>query len=54
MVAVREQVRRRPGLYLTGSIVAGTGLAAVVADARTVAAAVLAAQLTGRSVRDVG
>ncbi len=39
MDAVRSEVVRTAGLHLTGSLVAGTGLAAVVADARRVAAA---------------
>ena len=43
MDAVRSRVEQAGGLYLTGSVVAGTGLAAVVADARKVAAAVVAA-----------
>jgi len=37
MNGLRERVAARPGLRLTGSLVAGTGLAAVVADARAVA-----------------
>ena len=41
MDGVRHQVAQRPGLSLTGSVVAGTGLAAVVADARNVAGAVI-------------
>lgn len=43
MDAVRAKAGELPGLQLTGSVVAGTGLAAVVADARRVAAAVVAA-----------
>jgi len=37
MSALRAQVATQPGLYLSGSMVAGTGLAAVVADARSTA-----------------
>lgn len=43
MDAVRGAVSRADGLHLTGSVVAGTGLAAVVADARRVAAGIVAA-----------
>ena len=43
MDALRGQVAERPGLALTGSMVAGTGLAAVVADARQVAARLVSA-----------
>ncbi len=42
MDAVRSRAQSE-GLHLTGSVVAGTGLAAVVADARRVAAAIAAA-----------
>jgi oxygen-dependent protoporphyrinogen oxidase len=41
MDTLRGEIGDRPGLHLTGSMVAGTGLAAVVADARIVAAAIL-------------
>ena len=41
MNALRDQVENRPGLALTGSMVAGTGLAAVVTDARAVAGAIV-------------
>ncbi len=41
MDALLEDVGARRGLYLTGSMVAGTGLAAVVADARAVAARIV-------------
>ncbi|MET3803883.1 oxygen-dependent protoporphyrinogen oxidase [Nakamurella sp. UYEF19] len=41
MDRLRTQVAARPGLHLAGSVVAGTGLAAVVSDARTVGRAVL-------------
>ena len=41
MDRLRQQVDQRPGLHLTGSMVAGTGLAAVVADARIVAKRIL-------------
>lgn len=43
MDRLRAEVAQRPGLFLTGSMVAGTGLAAVVADARSVAARACAA-----------
>jgi oxygen-dependent protoporphyrinogen oxidase len=42
MDAVRSQVVRAGGLHLAGSVVAGTGLAAVVADARAVAVGIVA------------
>lgn len=45
MDAVRTAVARTDGLHLTGSVVAGTGLAAVVADARSVAAAIVSGAL---------
>ena len=55
MDAVRAEVARIGGLHLTGSVVAGTGLAAVVADARKVAAAVAAESLPpDSSAADVG
>lgn len=43
MDRLRSEVGARPGLYLTGSVVAGTGLAAVVSDARTVGRSVVSA-----------
>ncbi len=46
MNRLRNQVGGRPGLHVTGSMVAGTGLAAVVGDARAVANGILSA---GRS-----
>ncbi len=46
---LREQVDEHPGLHLTGSVVAGTGLAAVVCDARAVANGILSS--AGRSSR---
>jgi len=39
--AVRDEAAEHPGLEITGSAVAGTGLASVVADAQAAAARVL-------------
>ncbi len=44
MTQLRDEVGSRPGLQLTGSMVAGTGLAAVVADARAVAERIVSAR----------
>ena len=55
MEALRGEVALAGGLHLAGSVVAGTGLAAVVADARAVAAAVVSAGLSrSNAVPDVG
>ncbi len=50
MDRMRGQIADRPGLYLTGSMVAGTGLASVVADARAVAATIIARPPAGSNV----
>lgn len=54
MDAIRGAVARAGGLQLTGSLVAGTGLAAVVADARKAAAALLASAGPADSVGSAG
>lgn len=43
ITALRAQVAAQAGLYLVGSMVAGTGLAAVIADARSTSASILGA-----------
>ncbi len=47
MQDLRTQAGTRSGLHVTGSMIAGTGLAAVVADARSVATAISAGRAAG-------
>lgn len=54
MDAVRSEVSGAAGLHLVGSVVAGTGLAAVVTDARKAAAALLAGRSRPIPPPDVG